>query len=407
MKKILVLASRFPYPPIGGEKLRLFNIIKHLSRDFRVELCALYASEKEIEDAAHMSRYCDRLHLIRIPRHKRIWNALAGAWRSRPLQVSYYFDRGARRGIEAILSQGNYDGVLVHLIRMLEYCKGYPASKVVVEMTDAISMNYSRIGVPKNLWEAVYRVERKKVLRYELGVPARSSAAVLVSETDKEYLVGNGYAGRELLVIKNGTSMEKAIRPEYDANVIAFIGNMRSKQNEDMCFHFAREILPLILEKAPGARFNVVGANPSSRLLGLHDGKSVCVLGEVPNVSEAARSACLTVCPMRYGAGIQNKILESMALGVPVVTTSIGLEGIGAGPESELLVADAPADFAECALRLMRDPAFRTRIANQGAAFVDREFRWEKRMEPFLELIGRVTGLAGDDPHASGGIRPT
>src|SRR5689334_21202935 len=104
MKRILVLASRFPYPPIGGEKLRLFNIVKHLSRDFRVELCSLYSSDQEIADAGYMARYCERVHLIRLPRYKRFWNVLAGALRKRPMQVSYYLDPGARRGIEAILA---------------------------------------------------------------------------------------------------------------------------------------------------------------------------------------------------------------------------------------------------------------------------------------------------------------
>lgn len=387
-KKLLVLTSRFPYPPIGGEKIRLYHILRHLAPDWEIHLLSLYSSGHELEHASGLESLCTSIRTVRIGRVRKMFNTVFGWMRGYPLQVGYYLDGSAQRIIEEAIASVRPDLTLVHLVRMLEYARSLPEHEVVLELTDAISMNYGRIRFPRNIRELIYFFERKRLLRYEVEAAESARASVLVAHEDAEYLRRAGAPGDRLHVIRNGA--EPALSPVDVASSerrIVFLGNMRSAQNEDMCLYFHRDIFPLVRARCPDAVFIVVGAFPSKRVLALHDEKTVRVTGKVPDIRAELETASVSVCPMRYGAGIQNKILESMAHGIPVVTTSFGLEGIDADPGNEILVGDNAHDFAEQVIKLLESPEIRGRLGRKAHAFIAEKFRWETHMTKYSALM--------------------
>ena len=153
---------------------------------------------------------------------------------------------------------------------------------------------------------------------------------------------------------------------------------------------FAERILPIVTAAEPRCRFLVVGADPSSRVQRLHDSKRILVTGTVTNPARLLAEGRVSVCPMAFGAGVQNKVLESMALGVPVVATPAGLEGIPAEPEREILIASDDQGIAEQVIRLLRDDDLRQSISSAGVSFIENGYRWDQQLNRYRELIAGV-----------------
>jgi len=393
--RVLFLTSRFPDRPIGGDRLRAVNLIRHLSRRFEVDLFSLCASESDTFHDEALRSMVRSVHAHRIPRWRRLWNTAKGWLRGLPLQTAYYTDDSARARLRELLATHEYDAVVVHLVRMLEYVKDLPRDKVILEMTDAISFNYSRIRRPVMPREILYMIERKRLRKYELAALKTVARAVLVSYEDVRWLVRHGADPSAMTVIRNGTDFA-GLPPSlhYDPDRIVFLGNMRTTQNEDMCLWFVSEILPIIRKARPGTHFVVAGANPSRRLRSLHGRNGVTVTGYVDSAADALSESAVSVCPMRYGAGMQNKILESMAVGVPVVTTGCGADGLGLRNKNVLLFSDTPEGFAREVLRILDDKTLRFELGSRSAAMAAEQFRWVDHMQAYVRLIEATTALA-------------
>ena len=386
---ILVITPRFPLPAIGGDKLRILNIVEYLSRDFDVDIFAFYSDSNELKELSALRRICREVHPYRLSRATKLRNTLTGWLQGLPLQVAHYYNRGAHAAVQDLIDRNQYDVVLTHLVRTLEYARSVPASQVVLEMTDAISMNYYRIGRPRTAMELVYRMERRRLVNYETAAAARAASSVVVSSTDREFLSQRG-ANATIDVISNGTDLQQIEDVESDRNTIVFLGNLRYAPNEDMVMRFAERILPIVTAAEPRCRFLVIGADPSSRVQRLHDGKRIVVTGTVTNPARMLAEGRVSVCPMAFGAGVQNKVLESMALGVPVVVTPAGLEGIPAEPGREILMAAEDQGIAEQVIRLLRDDDLHRSISTAGLAFIDNGYRWDQQLNRYRQLIAGI-----------------
>ncbi len=405
--KALILTSRFPQPPVGGDRLRALNIIRSLSAEMDLDVFSLYAHKDEVSSDEELKRLCGQVHSYHLPRWRRIVNTMKGWLFGLPLQTAYYTDSAARRTVDELLAKGGYDVVVVHLVRMLEYVKNFPPERVVLELTDAISMNYNRIRRPATPREFLYVIERSRLLRYELDALKRVARGVLVADTDAAYLAGHGAEPQSMMVVRNGTVLAGSpLSRVYNPHQIVFLGNMRTTQNEDMCLWFIKKILPLIQAERPEVTFVVAGANPSRRLLSYHGRHGISVTGAVSEPAAVLSSAAVSVCPMRYGAGLQNKILESMAVGVPVVTTTCGSEGLGGKDEKVLLVADTPAAFAWQVLRVLDDPALRQSVGERASALVMEHFRWADQMGAYSQLLHSIGSPEAIESVAEGAHAP-
>lgn len=385
-KRLLVLTPRLPYPVVGGDRLRIFQVCKALSGRFSLTLLSLCESEEEMDMPLPVDGVFDRVERVLLPRYRSYLNTLRALVGSTPLQVAYYRSPAYARAVDRLLPE--HDGVLSHLIRCAEYVRGSTKPRIL-EMTDAISLNYERVCQHKNvagLKAQVYRLESARLLSYERKIVEAFDLSVLVSETDKAHLVGASH--EKVVVCSNGVALDHLpFKDRYASQpVIVYIGNMASVQNMDACLHFARDVMPLVRQRVD-ATFRVVGRISDSDAAKLRAFPNVEVTGSVDNMAAAVEDARLGVCPVRLAAGVQNKVLEYMALGLPVVTSSIGLEGFAAQPERDLLVADTPEGYTQAIARLWGDEALKRQMAINGRAYVDEHHRWQSRLMPLVERI--------------------
>lgn len=394
-RRILLVTPRFPFPVIGGDKLRVYNIVKYLSKYYGFTLASLYSTEEE-ERAVPEAGIFGEVYRVRQPRAASWWYTAGNLLRGRSLQCGYFYNPRLRRFVVKKLPE--HDLVLAHLIRASDYVRGTGVPSIC-EMTDAISMNYERAWTSggRGLRNFIFRLEHRRCLDAERTCLDAFDGCVVVSPNDKDYLAGRypQYSSR-LHVIPNGVRAEEyAVRRDrVDPGKIVFIGNMRTLQNADAAGYFAREVFPGIRQRRPGASFWVIGAEPGRQVRSLASIPGVVVTGKVGDVREAASDAAVSVCPVRIGAGIQNKVLESMAMGIPVVTTTVGAEGLMAEKGRHFTVADGAEAMRAGVIELMDDRSKAGSYAKNARDLVEGRYSWEGMLRGYRELMERVMDRA-------------
>lgn len=389
--KIILLTSRFPFPPIGGDKLRFFNICKYLKRNHDVSIIS-FAERPIGEEVLEPYRDCySEIDVVVLPRARSYINCILGLVQNRALQIAYYRSAAMKRLIAQKIKNNRYDVLYVHLIRMAEYVKDYSIFKLL-DMTDAQSLNYTRsLRYREGLGSMINRIEARRVRDYEQKIWKYFDNTLVVSPIDLEYLKTMA-EDMNVELLANGVDIGNY---EYKVNCqqkerICFLGNMRTYPNTDAVEWFCHKIFPNIRREIPSVEFYIIGAEPSSRVLQLAHHKNIIVTGSVSNVSKYVHSSSVSVVPMRVGAGIQNKILESMALGTPVVSTSLGLEGIACIPGKHLCVADDALGFANTVVELLHNKALRLQLSFNARRFVEENYPWGKALARLDTIISRA-----------------
>ncbi len=386
--KFLFLTSRFPFPPIGGDKLRFFNILRYLSKNHKISILCFTDRKIPSETILAYRNYFTEIDVVFLPKISSYINCILGLLKGQPLQVSYYQSKKMEKLVREKLSCDKFDMVFVHLIRMAEYVKDCKIYKIL-DMTDAQSLNYTRaMSYTTGKWSIIHRFEKELVLNYEKHIWRYFDKTYVVSPVDQHYLKSLDN-NMNIEVLPNGVDVQKYTfrLNDHQNKQICFIGNMRTFPNTDAVVWFCREIFPIIKKEIPEVKFYIVGTEPSRRVRQLSKIKDVYITGEVSNVNEYAWNSAVSVAPIRVGAGIQNKILESMALGTPVVTTSIGLEGIEAMADKHLLVADGPEEFARKVMQLIRDNKLRSQISTEARNLIEEKYTWEKVLFIFTQHL--------------------
>lgn len=399
--RVLVLSPRFPYPVVGGDRLRIHAICRTLAREHSLTLLSLCETQAEFDPALVSDGVFDRIERVLLPRWRSLAQVAAALSGRTPLQVAYYRSSAFGRRVAALLPE--HDLALAHLIRTGDYLLGRTDRPTMLEMTDAISMNYARVRRQggAGVRGRVYAAEQARLLAYERRMPKAFSAVSLIAQADARYLWG-GNVPDSVVIASNGVD---AVRlPFLDRTaakrVAVFIGNIHSAQNMDACRHFVTDIMPLLSE-VELAEFRVVGRIRPADAAWLRARPRVTVTGEVDSIPEAVRDARVGVCPVRIGAGVQNKVLEYMALGLPTVCSPVGHEGINAVAGEELLVARDPAEFAAQVRRLNDDPLLYGRVAERGRRFVETRHGWDAALEPLAAEVRRLVATSRRTPTAS------
>ncbi|MCL7455117.1 MAG: glycosyltransferase, partial [Anaerolineae bacterium] len=314
-------------------------------------------------------------------------------WRREPLQALYYRSRAMARLVAETVSSGDFQATYVHLFRMAPYVAGYPELYRIVDLTDVISkeigLSLPYRGLASRL---VYRVEGPRIARYECWVARHFEEAWLISQADHDILAA-ACPGANIQVVPNGVDTQH-FRPlgiPAVQNRLILVGHMGVFHNIDAAHYLVRDILPLVRQGVPGCSLQIVGAHPdpSVEMLGREPG--VTVTGFVPDLNEYLNRAAVFAAPLRFSAGVQNKVLEAMAAGRPVVTTSPVSEGLGSMPGRDLLVGDEAQAFAAQVLRLLTDEQRREELGRAGRAFVRSNYSWAfavERVKAVEDLLG-------------------
>ena len=390
MKKILVLYSRMPYPLIGGDRIRIYYTGKTLSRKYKVDLVCLNEGEVREEHKKKLKEIFNEVTIFPYSPYRFRWNALKGVVSKKPLQVHYYRFKKMQKWIDN--NYRNYDLVFANHIRMVEYLKNVDCPKIV-DLHDAISMNYLEAARRvRGLWKAIYWMEKGRVLPYEVKTVDEFARSFIVSNIDRDYLIQRG-AGEEKIITIPVAVKDEVIDRSYQAkeeDQIVFFAKLDTLPNRDAAVYFAKEIFPLIRKKNGSLKFIIVGARPPREVLRLEGIAGIRVTGFVEDPYDFIDSCKVFVVPLRFGAGIQNKLLEAMALGKPVVTTSLAAKAIKGKDGKHFLVADGPIEMANRILQLLQDKAKRESLGEEARALIEREYTWRTVGQKLLREIDRV-----------------
>jgi sugar transferase (PEP-CTERM/EpsH1 system associated) len=389
--KILFLCHRLPYPPKRGGKIRPFNMIRHLARTHEVTVATLARTRAELAEGRELSRYCHELHVARIPAYAG-WGrfALRGLTRY-PSTFGYFYSPELARTVTRLLATRNFDAILVHCSSMGPYVAGHHGCRRIMDYGDADSEKWFEYGRTAR-WplSLAFRLEGHKVRCYERWLGTQFDACSVNAPREGDVL--RAYVPTPIHVIPNGVDLEYfqpscgATRAHVPHRLI-FTGNMSYRPNVDAVRHLVANILPKVREQAPAVELYIVGMDPTPAVRRLADGGRIVVTGRVEDVRPYFGDAAVAVVPLRVARGLQNKVLEAMAMCVPVVASEAAYQGITAVPGRDLLVADGAEAFSEAVLRLLREPATRESYAEAGRACVERNHNWKTLLPRLEELV--------------------
>jgi sugar transferase (PEP-CTERM/EpsH1 system associated) len=420
-KRILVLTPQFPYPPHQGTTMRNYNIIVQLARRHEVHLISFSEGENEAADGSPLAGCCKSVQGIPTPRRTMAQRLLATFLSPLPDMALRLPSEAFRERLKAALEEQPFDVLQVEGIEMAQYGLQAAAWRgerrwplLVFEDHNAEYLLQRRafeadVRRPRRWPAALYSlIQWRKLRRYEAQVCRVADRVVAVSEADKaalQRLVGTcGAAGGELpvTVVPNGIDLEfyqtlpqdLPALPAGRSLALVFTGKMDFRPNVDAVLWFGQEVLPLIRREQPEAHFYVVGQRPHARLAALGGNPALTITGAVPDVRPYISGAAVYVVPLRVGGGTRFKILEAMALGRPIVSTTMGCEGFPELADGEnILIADRPEAFAGQVARLLRDPDARARLG-EAARRIAPAYDWQA-------IVPRLEAAYGPAPAAS------
>jgi sugar transferase (PEP-CTERM/EpsH1 system associated) len=305
-----------------------------------------------------------------------------------------------RRLVDDLITTSSFDAAYVHLFRMAPYVAHHSHLYRIVDLTDVISREID-LSLPHRspVSRAVYRLERGRIGRYERWVAEKFEETWLISESDRKALV-QSCPTANIRVVPNGVDLELFHPTDQPrtSDTLIFVGHLRVLHNIDAATCLARDIMPLVQKEVPGCTLNIVGADPAPQVQQLGQSPAVTVTGYVEDLNGYLNQADVFVAPLRFAAGIQNKVLEAMAAGRPVVTTSLVNEGLGAQPDHELLIADDAQTMAQQIVVLLTNPLLREQIGGAGRRFVEQRYSWSHavdRMRTIQEDLEQNRDSAG------------
>lgn len=390
--KILFLANRVPYPPYRGDKLKIFNLAGRLKDRHELHLLTFAQTAEDLGYKTELEKIFKEVHFVYLPKWKSAMNCIAGLWDRRPLQVLYFQSGKLQRLLDSLLEEHKYDAVHVQHLRMSPYLAGRSDIPRILDLPDAFSLYWERRKMVKRglLTRLFENIEQRRVLKYE-KVLAQYDLSLVCSSEDLAYLEKKHDTGN-LRLLPNGVDMTTFAPRNHDYahnKTILFTGNMDYAPNVDAVVYFTETILPLIRAKQPGVMFIIAGQRPVSKVKALAS-DHVTITGFVQDLAATYNSASVVVAPLRFGAGTQNKVLEAMAMGVPVVCSNIGFAGLGIKNGEGAIMQTDPEAFANSVTELLGSEEMRRKVGEEGMKVVKTRFDWDiiaKMLEGYFREV--------------------
>ncbi len=391
--KILFLSPTVPFPLTDGGRIRVFNLLKQLAQKCDVTLLALETQPTDAEGVAELQQLGIQVHLVpnaqTLPRVS--FGTLATAFFKRyPITVARYNLPAYRHKFRTLIETDTFD--LVHY-EMLHTAQFHTETRLpgVLSQQNVDSAIWRRLCAETTnpFYKCVYWTQQLAFQRYERVMTPKFAAVTCTSDIDRavferHLLQSSG----NIEIVPNGvdvTHYQPNFAREAAAHLI-YIGSMDWYPNEDAVSFFADDVFPKIQEKVPDVKFSIVGGNPSKRVQKLADREGIVVTGRVPDIKPYFEETTVFVVPLRIGSGTRLKILEALAMGKAIVSTSVGAEGLALRDGEEIFIADAPVAFAEAVTRLLTAPPLRRKIGENGRARVERDYDWRSIGEKLYTL---------------------
>jgi polysaccharide biosynthesis protein PslH len=381
-RKIIILLNRFPYPLEKGDKLRAYHQIKSLSAAFDITLIALSSFNITAADKAEVQPYCKEIFIIKYNKYLQALIAIFYFFNKMPMQVSFYRNYFIKKQIDEIILNTQPHLLYCQLARMAQYFVYWPYYKVL-DLQDAFSNNYKRsFEESSGLKKIIFGTEYKRMAKYEKRMIGKFDSNIIISQADKDYL-----NFKNITVIKNGVDniyfKKQNIITTYD---LLFVGNLGYEPNIRAVAFLTEQILPLLLLQMPKLKLLIAGANPSNDLLQLAS-NNITIQAWVPDIRTAYGSSKIFVAPLFTGAGLQNKILEAMAMELPCITTSIVNASINAIENKQILIANTAQEFCNTIINLMQNITLQESLQINAKAFVNDNYSWQTHNNQLINLI--------------------
>lgn len=381
---VLMITPYLPYPPTSGGRNRTYNLIKHLRARFRITLVCFGRPEEQAQDWSPLADLCETVVVDRAPSP----GALRAAWLSvtspRPVTMRLYHSGLMEAALRRVLREQTVDLIHVESFYMMP---NLPAALDMPVLLSEPAIEYvawrrhARVATPWTTRLGV-ALEASKMRVWEPRAWADATVVGAMSEVDAD-VIARATPGVKTVPAPNGVDVDY-FRPDEsvirDERTAVFMGDYKYFPNTDAMLHFAQEILPLIRAKRPDFRLTVLGKEPPPALAALGDDPAlpITVTGLVDDTRPYLHRSAVFVCPLRSGSGTRFKLLEALACGCPVVSTTIGAEGLGAVDGEHMLLRDTPQAFAEAVLALLDDPAWAAQLAAQGRAWAIVQHSWAR-----------------------------
>ena len=396
--KLLIIATRFPYPASTADRLTVYQLLRYFSQRHTIDLVACSDKRLAREHLDAVAPYCRGIHIVQISRIQSMIKAIGAVLTGKPIQVAWFYTARGTHLIQHLVQAEDYDVLYAHTIRAARYLTDLeqtPTALRVLAMQISMRLNYQRLAdYERNLaYRVAFKHEASRLRTFESYISEQFDRALVISDVDRSAI--SHRENKRFFECPHGVRLDD--KPpgtvERDPNMIVFSGRMDYRPNVDAALFFCQEIFPYIRAIRPNTVVFIVGANPDPRVqrLGRIDG--ITVTGKVNEIYPWLRRASVGIDPLRAGAGLQNKVLEGLACGLPMVVTPVANEGIRAEPNVHLLTADSPCNFARQVIRLLEDSDLRRRLGAAGRQFIKESWTWKRhfdRLERMLEEESRA-----------------
>ena len=382
MEPLLFLAQRIPYPPEKGEKIRAWRIFQHLAQRYEMHLGCLYDTPGDARHIPFVEGLCASFCCPRLVPWRAKLGSLARLARGEPLTLGYFENAALRRWVEAVLAAHRPPQVFVFSSAMASYVRHYHDGIRVLDMVDVDSDKWRQYAATKR-WPlgAIYEREHRTLFAFERAVACEFDATLLVSRSEAALFRSLAPEADRVHVMTNGVDLDaydprRAYADPYPRRAprVVFTGAMDYWPNVQAVGWFVAEIMPLLRQRRPNLEFIIVGLNPAPAVRRLASVPGVTVTGRVADVRPYLQHADAVVAPLRIARGVQNKVLEAMAMAKPVVATPDACQGIAATHGSDLLVAATAVDFAACVESVLAGAA--PQLGRSARERILRDYRW-------------------------------
>jgi sugar transferase (PEP-CTERM/EpsH1 system associated) len=394
--RILFICHRIPYPPNKGDKIRAFHELRALSERHEVDLFTLADKAEDLSEEQSLKPYCSRIHVARLDPKMAKLKSLRFLFGRCPLTVPYFHSTALHRAVRAALRNRSYERIFVYCSAMAQYVTDVKEIPVLTDLVDVDSNKWMQYAAhtPFPL-SAIFAREARFLAAYERTVCQRS-VAVLVS-TEREAELARGISPRvNVHVVTNGVDTDyfkgPTETPRSFVPAVVFVGDMGYFPNEEAARYFARTVLPMVRASIGDVRFLIVGRNPSRATRRLQEIPGVQVTGFVPDIRTYLAQAQVAVAPFSIAAGIQNKILEAMAFGLPIVATPRVLQGLSPRVAALIETGNTPEELATHVRELLANPQIAECKGIEGRRRVTEEYNWKRPLAQLLELVGDPMG---------------
>jgi sugar transferase (PEP-CTERM/EpsH1 system associated) len=389
VQDLLLLIHRIPYPPNKGDKIRSYHLLKHLAKHYRVHLATFVDDPDDWQYVPHVEALCASSHFARMnPLTARV-KSLQALLKNRSLSLEYYRDAGLDAWVKRTVAAHGIERVLVFSSAMAQYADPYREARRVVDFCDVDSDKWRQYADKKAFpMSLLYRYEANQLLRYERQVARDYDASLFVSAPEAElFRTLAPESSAKIGHFSNGVDTDYFSPHEPHASpyapgerALVFTGAMDYWPNVDAVQWFCDEVFPALRTRFPELHFYIVGSRPAPAVQALAQRPGVKVTGTVPDVRPYIAHAAVAVAPLRIARGIQNKVLEAMAMATPVVVSPQALEGIDAVPGSELVLAEDAAAFADAVATLLAGQESAAAIGQAARAKVQRQYSWSSNL---------------------------